>query len=164
MDNTLLYRSATVGGITAAVMDSIPYLNFINCLCCLGIALGGVAALFYFRSQSPYEPVEFSKPALLHLGLLTGIIGAIATFILHYIVFKIVGNWEIGFIKNLMENMDELPPFWDEFYTELESGRYDGFTGPIILVRSLILFPLFTYLGVLLGNRFLPGKEPPMQA
>ena len=73
-----------------------------------------------------------------------------------------VGNWDIEFLKNMMERLEEFPPFWDELYDELESGKYDGFAGPIILVQSLIVFPIFTFIGVVLGNKFLGNafKKP----
>jgi hypothetical protein len=155
MDNRLLYQSAIIGGIIAALMDSLPYIKFINACCCLGITLGGFAAFYYYRSQSPNDPEEFRLGGLVHLSLLTGIFGAIGSFIAHYIVFKMVGNWDIEFLRNMMEKLDEVPPLWDEMYEELESGKYDGFAGPVILVQSLIIFPIFTFIGVVLGNKFL---------
>ena len=162
MDNRLVNQSAIVGGVVAALMDSLPYIKFINACCCLGIVLGGFAAFFYYRSQSPNEPEEFRMSGLVHLGLITGIVGAIASFIAHYIVFKMVGNWDIEFLKNMMDKLEEFPPLWDELYEELESGKYDGFAGPIILVQSLIVFPIFTFIGVVLGNKFLGNafKKP----
>lgn len=162
MDNRLLYQSALVGGVVSALMDSLPYVKFINVCCCIGIALGGFAAFYYYRSQSPNEPEEFHLGSLVHLGLLTGLFGAVASFIIHYIVYKMVGNWDIEFLRNMMDNLDELPPLWDEIYEELESGKYDGFAGPVILVQSLIIFPIFTFLGVLAGNKFLGNafKKP----
>jgi hypothetical protein len=28
------------------------------------------------------------------------------SFILHFIFFKILGNWEVGFIVNMMDNLE----------------------------------------------------------
>lgn len=155
MDSRLLYQSAVVGGIVAALMDSLPYIKLINVLCCIGIAFGGFAAFYYYRSQSPNEPEEFRLSGLVHLGLLTGLFGAIASFIAQYIVYKMAGNWDIELLKNMMENLNELPPMWDELYQEIDSGKYDAFAGPMILVQSLLVFPIFTFIGVLIGNKFL---------
>jgi len=164
MDNRLLYQSASIGGLVSALMDTIPYLNLINCFCCIGIALGGVVSLFYYRSKSPSEPEEFTMPGLVHIGLLTGLIGAVVSFILHYFVYTIIGNWEIEVIKNLMENLDELPAMWDQLYADMEDGKYDGFAGPMILVRSLILFPIFTFIGTLIGNKFVNRGKTNLEA
>ncbi|MEJ2054662.1 MAG: hypothetical protein P8X42_12150 [Calditrichaceae bacterium] len=155
MDNRLLYQSAIFGGVISALMDALPYIKLVNVFCCIGIALGGFAAFYYYRSHSPNDPEEFSLAGLVHLGLLTGLIGAVAGFVAHYIVYKLVGNWDIELLKNMMDKVNELPPIWDDLYGEIESGQYDGFIGPAILVQSLMIFPVFTFIGVLIGNKFL---------
>lgn len=77
---------------------------------------------------------------------------------MHYIVFQFYGNWQIEWIKNMIENLDEIPPMWDSIYEDLKSPEFQGFAGGTILIRSLILFPLFTFLGALLTNQSLVKK------
>ena len=48
MDNQRIMAAGFVGGLVAAVLNSIPILNFINCFCCAGIMLGGAVALVYY--------------------------------------------------------------------------------------------------------------------
>ena len=154
MDNRIFYQSAIIGGLVSAMFDSLPYIKLINALCCIGIILGGIVSFAWYRYHLP-EVGKFTAGTLVHLSLVTGLIGAGLSFVLHLIFYQMVGNWEVGFIVNMMDNLEEIPPLWDDIYTDLTTGKYDGFAGPVILVQSLILFPIFNFIGVLIGNRFL---------
>ncbi len=154
MNNLRLKQAAVLGGITAALTDTVPFLNLINCLCCLGLAAGGVVAVLYLYSNDS-EKRTFSLPELIQIGLWTGITGALFAFAFHYIVFQILGNWQVEWISNMIENMEEIPPMWEDIYQELQSPEMQGFAGMAILIRSLILFPIFTFLGALFTNRVL---------
>jgi hypothetical protein len=155
MDNRILYQAAAVGGFVTGLIDALPYVKLINVFCCIGIVFGGFIAFYYYRSQSPDIPEEFRLADLVHLALMTAIFGAVISFALHYIVYKMVGNWDIELLRNMMDKMDELPPMWDDLYTELESGKYNGFAGPAILVQSLLVFPVFVFIGTVIGNKIL---------
>jgi hypothetical protein len=158
MNNLRLKQAAVLGGITAALTDAVPFLNLINCLCCLGLAAGGVVAVLYLYSNDS-EKQTFSLPELIQIGLWTGITGALFAFVFHYIVFQILGNWQIEWIGNMIENMEEIPPMWEDIYQELQSPEMQGFAGMAILIRSLILFPVFTFLGALFTNRVLERRQ-----
>ncbi len=158
MDSNKLKQAAVLGGITAALTDAIPYLNLINCLCCLGLAAGGVVAVLFMYSSDDEKHI-YSLPELIQIGLWTGIAGALFAFVFHYIMFQILGNWQVQWISNMIENMEDVPPMWEEIYQELQSPEMQGFAGMAVLVRSLILFPIFTFLGALFTNRVLERKQ-----
>ncbi len=153
MDSRLLYRAAILGGAVSALTDAVPLLNIVNCLCCLGIASGGIVAVLYLRSQGINRP--FTMPEIFRIGLLTGIFGAFGAFLFHYLVFQMVGNWQIQWITNMIDHMAEVPPMWEDIYEKLQSPEFQGFAGWSILIRSLIIFPVFTYGGALLTNQWL---------
>ncbi len=158
MDSLKFKQAVVLGGITAALTDAVPYLNLINCLCCLGLAAGGVVAVLYLYSSDPEKHI-YTLPELIQIGLWTGIAGALFAFVFHYIMFQILGNWQVEWISNMIENMEDIPPMWEEIYQELQSPEMQGFAGMAILVRSLILFPIFTFLGSLFTNRVLERKQ-----
>ena len=151
MDNQKIYHAAILGGIVAALTDALPVLNFINCLCCIGIAAGGSAALFYLKGLE--QDKIFTMPELVQIGLLTGLTGAFFSFGFHYIMFKMIGNWQIEWALNMLDNMEEIPALWDELYEQLQAPEMQGFAGLSILIRALIIFPIFTFLGALFTNR-----------
>lgn len=123
----------------------------------MGVALGGVTAVFYIHKNAHIQ--SFSMPEIIRIGLATGLAGAFISFVVQYIVFQIYGNWQIEWIKNMIENLDEIPPMWESIYEDLKSPEFQGFAGVSILIRDLIIFPLFTFLGALLMNQALIKKQ-----
>jgi len=152
-----MYQAVIVGGFIAALSDTIPYLSFINCLCCMGIAAGGVMAVFKYKNLEPGK--EFVLPELIQIGLLTGMAGAIIAFVIHFIVFNLIGNWQMEFLTNWIESLDEIPADLEILYEELKRPELQGFAGMAILIRSLILFPVFTLAGALFANKILERIE-----
>ena len=157
MDNQHFYRAAILGGALSALTTVLPILNIINCFCCIGIAAGGAASVLYLKKYAGISGLQL--PEILRLGMVSGIIGAFFVFIVHFIMYKIAGNWQIEFLINMIENMEDVPPVWEDFYNILQEARYDGFGGGAILIPYLILFPLFNFLGALITNQILIKKQ-----
>ncbi|MGD9486501.1 MAG: DUF4199 family protein [Calditrichaceae bacterium] len=159
MDNRILYQGAVLGGTVAALTDALPLLNIINCLCCLGIISGGVVAVLFYRKTAEPEYRDLNTPSTVQLGLMAGLFGAFISFGLQYIVFKIMGNWQIELLTNMFENLDEVPALWENLYEEIQKEEYQGFAGMAILIRSLIIFPVFSLIGALITKRFMGRKQ-----
>lgn len=157
MDNQKLIHAAVIGGLVAALSDALPYISFVNILCCLGIASGGIVALLYLKRLEPDK--IFMLPELIQIGLITGLVGAFLSFVLNLIVFNAIGNWQVEWLLEMMENMDELPLVWEELYEQLQLPENQGFGGMLILVRNLILFPVFTLAGTIITNRVISKKQ-----
>ncbi|HID39083.1 MAG TPA: hypothetical protein EYP36_06175 [Calditrichaeota bacterium] len=160
-DNTLYYQAVILGGVVSALTDALPLLNLINCFCCLGIAAGGAIAVLYYQRYQPPEAPLLSTPMAVQMGLMTGIIGALAAFVFHYIMYQIMGNWQVEWILNSIENLDDIPALWEGIYEELQKEKYQVFAGWAILIRSLILFPIFTLSGALITLRILQNRRRP---
>ena len=58
----------------------------------------------------------------------------------------------------LMENMDEIPTIWGDLYDDLQNEEFQTFAGFAIFIRSLIIFPIFTFIGALITNRLIDKK------
>ncbi len=161
-DNTIYYQAVVLGGVVSALTDALPLLNLINCLCCLGIASGGAVAVFYYQRYLPPDVPMISTPQAVQMGLMAGIIGALAAFVFHYIMYQMIGNWQVEWILNTIENLDDVPAVWENIYEELQGEEYQVFAGWAILIRSLILFPIFTVSGALITRRILLKRRPPI--
>ena len=75
-------RPALLGGILIGVIGGIPFLNFINCMCCMGVIGGGVlSAYLFYKDSSPEYIISVSDGAL--LGFLSGLFGTFISIILH---------------------------------------------------------------------------------
>ncbi len=147
------YFAIFVGALTAAATDSLPLLNLINCLCCLGIISGGMIPIWLLSKKQ--QGRFFSTPEVVHISLSAGLLGALMAFVLQYLVYRMYGNWQVEWLLQAMEGMEELPPLWEDLYYELQKPEYQGFAGMAILIRNLIMFPVFTLLGGFVMNKIL---------
>jgi hypothetical protein len=154
MDNQRIIASGFVGGLVAAAMNSIPILNFINCFCCAGIMLGGVVALVYYDRS--FTMREYINPATaVTVGITTGLFGAFISLGIDYIIFLNFGHWEIEFMYDLLEAMEEVPSALEDMIYELEQELEGGFIWGSILFRNLLLMPLFCLIGALIIRVFI---------
>ena len=135
-------------------MNSIPILNFINCFCCLGIMLGGAVALIYYDRS--FEKPEYINPAIaVTIGITSGLFGAFISLFIDYIIYINFGHWEIEFMQDLLDNMEDVPPVLDDMFYELQEELQAGFLWGSILLRNLILMPVFCLFGSLITRVIL---------
>ncbi len=154
MDNQRIIAAGFVGGLVAAAMNSVPILNFINCFCCAGIMLGGAVALVYYDRS--FTVREYINPATaITVGITTGLFGAFISLGIDYIIYLNFGHWQIEFMYDMLETMEEVPSALEEMVYELEQELEGGFIWGSILFRNLLLMPLFCLIGALIIRIFI---------
>ena len=154
MDNQRIISAGFVGGLVAGALNSIPILNFINCFCCAGIMLGGAVALVYYDRSSSIR--EYINPATtITVGITTGLFGAFISLGIDYIIYLNFGHWEIEFMYDLLEAMEEVPSAIEDMVYELEQELQEGFIWGSILFRNLLLMPVFCLIGALIIRVFI---------
>jgi hypothetical protein len=154
MDNQRILSAGFVGGLVAGALNSIPVLNFINCFCCAGIMLGGAVALVYYDRSFAIR--EFIPPATaVTIGITAGLFGAFISLGIDYIIYINFGHWEIEFLYDILEAMDEVPSALEEMLDELEQELQAGFIWGSILFRNLILMPIFCLIGAVLTRIYI---------
>jgi hypothetical protein len=101
MNNKL--KPAIIGGVVLGLLSAIPFVNFVNCCCCLWAILGGVIASYLYIRASP-SAARAGDGAI--LGLLAGVVGA-AIFIVIGIPLSILLRGVImGLITTLVDNLN----------------------------------------------------------
>jgi hypothetical protein len=154
MDNQRIIAAGFVGGLVAAALNSIPLLNFINCFCCAGIMFGGAVALVYHDRS--YAVREYINPATaVTVGITAGLFGAFISLGIDYIIYLNFGHWEIEFMYDILEAMEEVPPAIEDMLSELETELQAGFIWGSILFRNLLIMPLFCLIGALIVRVFI---------
>ena len=154
MDNQRIISAGFVGGLVAGALNSIPILNFINCFCCAGIMLGGAVALIYYDRSFAIR--EYLPPATaVTIGITAGLFGAFISLGIDYIIYINFGHWEIEFLYDLLDEMDEVPSALGEMLGELEQELQAGFIWGSILFRNLILIPIFCLIGAVLTRIYI---------
>ena len=119
--------------------------------------LGGAVALIYHDRSFPTK--EYINPALaVTIGITSGLFGAFISLFLDWFIYINYGHWEIEFMQELMDNMEEVPPVMDELFYELENELKSGFLWWSVLLRNLLLMPVFCLLGSLI-TRLIINKD-----
>jgi hypothetical protein len=143
-----------IGGLVAAALNSIPFLNFINCFCCAGIMLGGAVALVYYDRS--YTEREYINPAVaVTVGITAGLFGAFISLGIDYIIYLNFGHWQIEFMYDILEAMDEVPAALEDMIYELEQELEGGFIWGSTLFRNLLLMPVFCLIGSMIIRVFI---------
>jgi hypothetical protein len=173
-------RSAILGGLIIGAISGIPGLNLLNCCCCAGILLGGAMSVYLYRREFTNEMPPMESSDALILGIIAGIIGALITTCLSATITLILGSVETDMMRNFMEKLTQkledrgsvpqgtLDNMREQFDQAMKEG---GTIGGILrsLVYALILYPIFSMLGGLIGfgifgkKKPIAPQEPPMQ-
>ena len=156
----MILSAGFVGGLVAGTFNSIPVLNFINCFCCLGIMLGGAAALMYYDRSEPTR--DYITPAVaVTLGISAGLFGAFIALAIDYIIYINFGHWQLEFMRDIFENMEDMPAEMDDIIYEVERELEMGFIWGIALLRNLLLMPVFCLIGSLITRALLNRNRMP---
>ena len=158
MENRRIIISGLIGGSVTAVFSTIPYLNFINCFCCIGVMLGGITALTYY-DRSTGSIHNISTAQAITIGITAGLMGAFLSLLGGWIIYLKYGHWDIRFLQSMMERMEEVPEYMEDILNELDNQASAGFTGASILFTNLIIFPIFCLVGSLLTRLLLNKKR-----
>ena len=164
-------RPAILGGLIIGAISGIPGLNLLNCCCCAGILLGGAMSVYLYRQEFTNEMPPMESSDALILGIIAGIIGALITTSLSAMITLILGPVETEMMRNFMEKLTQkledhgsIPQgTMDNMRDQFEQAMKEGSTiGGILrsLVYALILYPIFSMLGGLIGFGIFGKKKP----
>lgn len=147
------------GGLLIATIWSVPGLNLLNCFCCAGVLLGGfLAVLLYQRDLTP-ETGLLTRDDCTHLGILTGMISAVAGVVIQYIVIALFGNVMIDVMMKIVERMNvDLPPEYYEMIEAAKSSEQSVFSFVLDVLVMGMMNTLFSFLGALIGWKVFQQK------
>jgi phage-related minor tail protein len=156
------YRAALLGGLAIGLVSAIPGLNLINCCCCAGILLGGMLTVYLYRRDivEDMPPLEASDAAI--LGVMAGVVGAFAAVLFDLLLLATAGPVASEFVRSLIERLLEnleasgsIPPeAADQVRDQIEEALAQSTSVRGVLSNlffSLVLYPIFSILGALLG-------------
>ena len=153
---------ALYGGIIIGVISGIPFLSFINCLCCAGVIFGGVMAVFFYKKDLTPQMPPLSNNDAITVGALAGVFGAlfsnILAVVLLYTIGNVAGEATYNAVMGLYENMgllDKMPP---EALEQMEEGMREGGLSAVSVITSFVIYPLFGLLGGLIGYAIFKPK------
>ena len=164
-------RSALVGGGLIGAISGLPGLNLLNCCCCAGVMLGGLVAVYLYRQEFSNEMPPMESSDALILGIVAGIAGALIGSMIGAVILLLFGPLEARVLRQVWERLvgrleqggnmpagsiEDLRSRMDQSMQEARS------IGGILrsLMFSLILYPIFSMLGGLIGYGFFGRRKP----
>jgi hypothetical protein len=156
---------ALIGGAVIGLISATPFLNFINCLCCAGVILGGFLAVFFYKDQLTPGMPPIKPSDGLTLGALAGVFGFLISTLLSLVIFTVFGPIASEAVINLMiqlfesANLDIPPEAFDEMRDNAKQSPINAFG----LVISLVTSVVFGIVGGLIGAAIYKTKEPQIQ-
>ena len=147
-------QPALLGGVLIGVLSALPLVSTLNACCCLWVIVGGVLTTYLLQERS-LVPVTAGSAAT--AGLLAGIIGAVVASVLGALLMVVQGGGLESLdqmprgdlppqVGRVLDQMRELPPsFW--------------YIAPAFMF--LLVFPVFSMLGALLGVALFRRNTPP---
>jgi hypothetical protein len=164
------FLASLYGGIVIATISSVPGLNLLNCLCCAGVMLGGLVAVFVYSRELTPETPPLSAGDGVQLGALSGVMAAFLSLILHLVVYALFGNIAERIIYELVHSIldaTNVPPETIQMFEEIFHQALERGLTPLVvffsLVQDLILFALFGLLGGLIGYAIFKKRGQQIQ-
>jgi uncharacterized membrane protein YeaQ/YmgE (transglycosylase-associated protein family) len=152
--------SSLYGGVIMGVVSAVPGLSLINCLCCAGVMLGGVAAVFFYKKELAPDMKPLESADGMKLGALAGVFGGVIGTILTIIIFKTIGNVGGEMMLGMMEFLrDKMPP---ESWDQMSEGMLSDELPAVNLAIGFVLDIIFGLIGGLIGYQIFKPKQQMM--
>lgn len=149
------------GGLFIGVLSALPFIGNLNTCCCLWVVVGG-ALTAYLLQERTAVPINAGDGAL--AGLLAGVIGALVTSVLSPIIALVTGITVREQIDRALAGGDLPPQLADALAQVRDFPTSVWFLASVVL--TLIVYPIFSVLGGLLGvamfRRNVPPPPPPV--
>jgi hypothetical protein len=164
-------RAAILGGLIIGIITGTPILYIMNyCCCCGGIMLGGLASIYLYRKEFTDTHIPLESSDALILGIFSGIAGAFIGALLGVIFFYVIGPVSEKALLKLIDWLkvqNELPADQMNRLDEVSQNLVKKMEGGLQikdvlanLIRDLILCPIFSMLGGLIGFGLFGKKKP----
>ena len=165
-------RIALICGVAIGAVSAVPGISLINCCCCAGVWLGGALAMYLYKQEFTEGMPPLESSDALMLGLMAGVVGAFTATVINVLILAVLGPVEQELVKSMMGKvLDRLAEqgslqtdMVDTVKEQIEQSIRDSSKLSNIfrsLFTALVLYPIFSILGALLGFAIFRPKNPP---
>lgn len=151
-------QSIVLGGVLVGLL-STSYLGLINLLCCLGVIIGALVAVWHYTSQNE---LTLSAGQGAGLGALAALLGWAIAFVLNYVLIKVGVRHDLVMTQFILDRFGgSMPP---EQYDQMLEQMTQEMTFAKYFVNSLIglaISALFGAIGGAIGAAVF--KKGPVQ-
>ncbi|MDX1429663.1 MAG: DUF4199 domain-containing protein [Rhodothermales bacterium] len=141
-------QSIILGSAVVTVL-STSYLGLINCLCCAGVVIGAMVAVWHYTSTNSLT-MKTGEGAV--LGLTVAIIGSLISAVLDYVLIKMGIRADQAIMQIILDTMgDQMPPeSYDQMIEQMEQPvTIAGFA--MQAVFGVVIAGIFGAIGGVIG-------------
>jgi hypothetical protein len=160
------FQPALWAGIIIGVLSGVPFVNFVNCLCCAWVLLGGVLAVMFYKNKLTFDSPPLSSGDCIAVGALAGVIGAVVSTIISTILLFIIGDiaskYIMDFVIKIYDRLGIPQEVYDQLLSQMQmSAHPDPVNIIVMFIISAAIFAIFGLLGGLIGYSIFKSKVPP---
>jgi hypothetical protein len=148
------FQPVLLGGLLIGVLSALPFISALNGCCCLWVIVGGVLTTYLLQERSPVAVTAGDSAVA---GLQAGIVGAIVAGLIGVVLMSVMGNPADSFDQ--MPRGDLPPQFTQilERFRDMPASFW--YIGSFVVY--LVIFPIFSVIGALLGVAIFKRNPPP---
>jgi len=167
--NPSMIKATVIGGLSAAVLSSIPIVSCLNAACCALLIGGGLLASFIYSRDVAAVGGTFAVGNGAAVGLVTGAFYAVGTAVTSAIMRMVIDvspAEQFELIREQMEQSGNLPPEALDTLDKISSFLAESGGGLLFIIAvgfSLLLGAVFCTIGGLIGGAVFK-KNPPAPA
>jgi hypothetical protein len=154
---------ALYAGTLMGLVNGIPFLSLVNCVCCAGFLLGGILAVFFYKGNFTPDTPPFTIGDTMVVGILAGLVGAVVGTMVETTASLLFGN---VFAQAVLDRMREMPAqLPQEFIRLLEEAVAAPITFLSVILSLIInafIYSVFGLLGGLIGYSIFRQRVPVM--
>ncbi len=124
--------SILIGGAVVAVL-STSYIGFINCLCCAGVIIGAMTAVWHYTNTNSLT-IPAGQGAV--IGLLAAIVGAVLAMLVNYILINLGIRSDQAIVEFILNRFGDQMPL--EQVEAMEEQLDASLSFGIFFINSLI--------------------------
>ena len=166
--NPSMIKATAIGGLSAAVLSSIPFVGCLNVACCSLLIGGGFLAAFMYSREVEAAGGSFAVGNGAAVGLVTGGFYAVGTAVVRAITMMVIDaspSEQFELFREQLENSGNLPPEMLDTLEQVSDFLVESGGGLLFIIGlffSLLLGAVFCTVGGLIGGAVF--KKDPLAA
>ncbi len=152
------------GALIMTMISLFPLINLINVFCCAGIAIGGLAGVYFYNKQLSGTGIPLTSKDGGMIGLLSGILAAVLVSGFTVLAGLLSNTNPVSEALKMMEDSgidlpSEMLVYADRFSEEYNTYGFSPTIAIFSFIMHMILFPLFGAIGAITGGSILGKKN-----
>ena len=167
--NPSMIKATVIGGLSAAILSSIPIVNCLNAACCSLLIGGGFLAAFIYSREVEAAGGSFAVGNGAAVGLVTGGFYAVGTSVVSAITRMLIDvspAEQFELLREQLESGGNLPPEMLDTLEQISNFLVESGGGLLFIIGfgfALLMGAVFCTVGGLIGGAVFK-KDPPAAA